>query len=136
VSQSYEQWQAFIQAHLGDPVEREERADGATYFTSGEPGEVIVRLSTSSITVWEYAVTWEGAYTRVVSPRLVGSVRWRRVSERAGTKVVQALIDAARESRQSKFRVCEHCRERQPPEWMHGDDTCIGCAQRHSGSVH
>jgi hypothetical protein len=137
VSQKLEEWQAFIAAHLSEPVEQEERADGATYFTGGNPAEVTVRLSRSSITVWEYALQWEGAYTQVVRPRLIGSVRWRRVSERAGMKAVQALIEAARESRQSKFRVCAYCGERLPPEWMDDDGgVCVSCAQRRSGAVH
>jgi hypothetical protein len=136
VSQTLEEWHAFIAAHLNEPVEREERADGATYFTGGNPGEVIVRLSRSSITVWEFAVAWDGAYTQVVTPRLIGSVRWRRVTERAGMKAVQALIEAAKESRQAKFRDCQHCSERFPPEWMYEDDVCVSCAQRRSGVVH
>jgi hypothetical protein len=136
VSESFEQWQAFIAAQLGDPVEREERAAGETYFTSGDPGEVIVRLTPASVTVWEYAVTWDSAYTQIITPRLIGSVRWRRVSERAAAKVVQMLIEAARESRRAKFRLCQHCQERQPPEWMHERETCISCAQGRSGAVH
>jgi hypothetical protein len=137
VSQNLEEWHAFIAAHLREPVEHEERADGATYFTSGNPGEVIVRLSRSSVTVWEYSIAWDGAYQQVVRPRLIGSVRWRRISERAGMKAVQALIEAARESRQAKFRECQHCGERVPPEGMKEDgDVCLSCAQRRSGVVH
>jgi hypothetical protein len=136
VSASFEQWHAFIAAQLGDPIERDDRAEGETYFTSGDPGEVIVRLTPTSVTVWEYAATWDSAFTQVVTPRLVGSVRWRRVSERAATKVVQTLIEAAREARRGKFRVCAHCGVKQPPEWMHDRDVCVSCAQGHSGAVH
>lgn len=136
MSQGVEEWHAFIAAHLPGPVEQEERADGATYFTGGSPGEVVVRLSRSTVTVWEYAVTWDGAYSPVIAPLLIGSVRWRRVAERAGMKAVQALIDAAREARLAKFRVCQHCSERQPPEWMHEVDICVACAQRRSDVVH
>ena len=136
MSQSYEQWHAFIEAHLGQPLNREERSDGAIYFTSGDPGEVVVRLTGVSVTVWEYAVAWEGAHTQVVTPKLIGSIRWRRMSERAGTKAVQALIDAAREARKAKFRVCQQCRERLPPEWMHDNDLCVSCAQHQSSTIH
>ena len=136
MSESFEQWLAFIAAQLGDPVEREDRAAGETYFTGGDPGEVIVRLTRASVTVWEYAVRWDSAYTQIVTPRLIGSVRWRRVSERAAAKVVQTLIEAARESRRAKFRMCHQCEERQPPEWMQGRETCISCAQSRSGAVH
>ena len=135
MSQTLEEWHAFIAAHLPEPVQREEREDGA-YLTGGDPGEVVVRLSRGSVTVWEFAVTWDGPYTQVVTPVRVGSVRWRRVSERAGMKAVQALIEAAKEARRSKFRVCQRCSERHPPEWMHDVEVCVSCAQRHSGAVH
>jgi hypothetical protein len=79
---------------------------------------------------------WDEAYAQIVKPRLIGTVKWRRVSERAGTKAVLALIDAARESRLAKFRVCEHCGERMPPEWMHDEHACVSCAQHQSGAVH
>jgi hypothetical protein len=136
VSQTADEWHAFIEAHLTQPVEREERADGETYFTGGNPGEVVVRLTRTSITVWEYAVTWDNEYSQVVTPKLVGSVRWRRISERGASKVVQALIDAARESRHAKYRICQRCGDRQPPEWMQEPDLCVSCAQRHSGAIH
>lgn len=136
MSQTFEEWHAFIAAQLGEPIEREERAEGATHFTSGNPPEVIVALTPSLVTVWEYAVTWQSPYSHVPKPRLIGTLRWRRVGARSGMKVVQALIEGAKASRRAKFRTCQHCQQRRPPEWMHELDICIACAQTSAGGVH
>jgi hypothetical protein len=50
--------------------------------------------------------------------------------------VVATLIDAARESRLGKFRVCRFCNGRTPPELLHEDDVCQACAQQHLGVVY
>jgi hypothetical protein len=135
VSEKYEEWHAFVVAHLSEPVEESTRDDG-TYLTSGHPGEVVVRISEATITVFEYAVKWEDPFTPVVHPRRVGSVVCKRLPERAAMRAVQALIDGARESRQQKFRTCDFCSRQQPPEWMHEPNVCHSCAERQSGAVH
>ena len=131
MSEKYEEWHAFVVAHLNEPVEESARDDG-TYLTSGQPGEVVVRIDDSTITVFEYAVKWEDPVTPVVQPRRVGSVVCRRLPERAAMRAVQALIDGARESRQQKFRTCDACNRQRPPEWMREPNICQSCAARQS----
>ena len=135
MSGSFEGWDAFIAAHLSEPVNRDDHTDGEVLFTGGSPEEVIVQLTRTSITVWEYAVRRRGELV-VLKPRLVGVVRWARLGERATMKAVQALMDGAREARLARFRVCRLCAERRPPEWMHDVDICRSCASQPSDSVH
>ena len=121
-----EEWLAFVATHLPAPV-REERTDDATTFTGGDPGQVIVKVTRSRITVFEYAVGWTGPHTPVVSPRLIGTVVWLRSRTHEMTRAVAALIAAACASRLGRFRVCERCERSTPPEWMDDDRLCQSC---------
>ena len=132
--QNFEEWLAFISTHLTEPVSTELAPDGSTYLTGGDPGEVIVRLTRSTVTVWEYSVGWETPHSPTVQPIRVGSVVWRRIPNPSAISAVRSLIDAARESRLAKFSVCSHCEQRKPPELMHDDDVCQACAGEPSGS--
>jgi hypothetical protein len=110
--------------------------DGSTVLIGGDPGEVIVRLTRSTVSVFEYAARWEGPHTPVVTPRRVGTVVWRRVPNAKTVAAVHALIDAARESRLARFRTCEGCGQSTPPEYMHDEMICQSCAERELGIVH
>ena len=133
VMQNFEEWLAYITTHLPPPVSQDIAPDGSTYFTGGEPGDVIVRLTRSTVTVWEYAVSLETPQAPAVEPLRVGSVVWRRIPTAHAMSAVQSLIDAARVSRRSKFPMCSQCERRSPPEWMHDDEVCQSCAQRDLG---
>lgn len=136
VAQAFEEWLAFVAARLPQPVAQDEAPDGSIYFTGGEPGEVIVRLTRTTIIVWEYAVDWETPQHSVVRPIRAGSIAWRLVANSHAFSAAHALIDAARESRLSKYLTCSRCGQRKPPEAMHDDDMCQSCAQRHLGIVY
>lgn len=135
VSERYEQLIAFLTTHLPAPIEQEEH-DGIMVFTGGEPGEVVARLTNSSVIIEEYAVKWETPFKPVVHPRRVGAVRWRRLSETALMTIVGQLIRGARDVRLSRYRSCRFCAKTNPPEWQHGDDVCQACAANHLGVVH
>lgn len=132
---NFEEWLAFIATHLPEPVTEEQTDDGTT-FTGGDPGQVMIRLTGSTITVLEYAVVWNGPHTPVLSPRRIGTVAWRRARTHEMTTAVAALIEAARKARLAKFRVCERCERSTPPEWMHDDGVCQSCAQTNPGVGH
>ena len=51
----YEQLIAFLDTNLSAPVERHESADGAVQFVGGEPADVVVSLTESSVVVSEFA---------------------------------------------------------------------------------
>ena len=134
-SERYEQMIAFLAAHLPSPVEQVER-DGVLVFTAGEPGEVVARLTNSSVIIEEYAVGWEAPCRPVVRPRRVGTANWRRLSESALMTVVGQLIKGAREARLSRYRACRFCGKANPPEWQHGDEGCQACSADELGVVH
>ena len=79
----YEQLIAFLSTNLPAPVDRQEEVDGSIRFTGGDPPEVVVHLTQSSVIVAEFAGEWESPLTFAARPRRVGLVKWRRLSENA-----------------------------------------------------
>ena len=133
---TYEEMLAFVLAQLAVPVGQHDEPDGAVVVTSGEPGDVIVRLTDTQVTVAEYSVVWHTPETASVEPIAVGMVIWSAVSAEAAMRVVKGLIAAAREARRAKFRVCGLCERSTPPEWMQSDDICQECTEQDPGVVH
>ena len=134
-SERYEQLIAYLSTHLPAPVEQEE-LDGFLIMTGGAPGEVIARLTHTSVIIEEYGVRWETPFKPVVHPRRVGVVNWRRLPETTLMTVVGQLIKGAREMRLARYRTCRFCGRTNPPEWQHGEDTCQSCAANELGAVH
>ncbi len=130
----YEQLLAYIATHLPSPFVQEEFAD-TVVFTGGDPGEVVVQLTDTSVTVSEYAVRRD-AGTAVIRPRRVGTLRWRRLSSTALMRIVGDLIKGAREHRLARYRTCASCGARKPPEWMRTARLCHDCAARQARAVH
>jgi hypothetical protein len=132
----YEQLIAFLDSNLPLPVDRQEGADGSVQFTGGEPAEVVVSLTDTSVLVSEFAGVWESAFTFAARPRRVGVLKWRRLPETALFNALSVLIKGAREARMSRFQTCRYCARSTAPEWMHGDGVCQACADQHSGAIH
>jgi hypothetical protein len=130
------EWEELIVslAHeLPQPVAQETGLDGTTVLVGGEPGEVVVRATRSSVAVHEFAVEWQSPHEAVNRPILVGTLRWRRLDGVHALAVLRGLIAAARESRRARYRSCRLCESLKPPESMHDEDVCQACAQRHLG---
>ncbi|HKB13258.1 MAG TPA: hypothetical protein VKD69_21485 [Vicinamibacterales bacterium] len=132
----FDQLIAFLESNLPSPVERQEAGDGSMTFTAGEPAEVVVSLTDSSVVVSEFAGVWESPFTLAARPRRVGVLKWRRLPETPLFNALSALIKGAREARHSRFQPCRFCGNRTAPEWMHPDGICQSCADQHSGAVH
>ena len=132
----YEQLIAFLSSNLPSPVERHEDVDGSIRFTGGDPPEVVVLLTQSSVVVAEFAGEWETAFTFTAKPRRVGVVKWRRLPENALLSAISALVKGAREARLASFRTCQYCGQRTAPEWLHDEGVCQSCADQHSGAIH
>ena len=124
-----------VHATMPLPVREEVCADGSIVYVAGDPGEVVVRVAQSRITVAVFAIVWEGSQTPVVSPQPLVSLHWKRLPAALLTTFLHEMIEAARQLRRAKYRRCECCGETKPPEWMHDSGSCQGCAEQHSGVV-
>ena len=132
----FEQLIAFLGSQLPAPVEQQPAADGSIQFTGGDPPEVVAVLTNRSVIVSEFTGEWETPFKFSARPRRVGIVKWRRLPESALLAALSALIKGAREARLASFQVCQYCRRRTAPEWMHDEDVCQACADQHSGAIH
>ena len=132
----YEQLIAFLDSNLPSPVDQQEAADGSVQFIGGEPAEVVVSLTETSVIVSEFSGIWETPFTFAARPRRVGVLKWRRLPETALFNALSALLKGAREARQSRFQPCRYCGRNTAPEWMHDDGVCQACADQHSGAIH
>jgi hypothetical protein len=132
----FDQLIAFLESNLPAPVERQEAGDGSMHFTAGEPAEVVVALTDTSVVVSEFAGVWESPFTLAARPRRVGVLKWRRLPETPLFNALAALIKGARDARHSRFQTCRYCGNSTAPEWMHQDGLCQSCADSHSGAVH
>lgn len=126
---TYEEWQAFISTHLPEPVAEDTTDLHETWYTAGEPGEVVVRLRHSTVTVFEYAVESKGS-AQIVRPRRIGGLRAAGVDDSRAMSIVEGLIAAARDRRLDRFRTCRVCDRRRPPEWMRDEGLCQSCADQ------
>jgi hypothetical protein len=132
----FEQLIAFLDSNLPPPVQQEEGDDGGIVFTAGDPAEVVVHLTPSSVVVSEYAGTWDGRHSFTARPRRVGIVKWKRLPETPLFNVVTQLIKGAREMRLGRYRTCPYCETPTPPESLNADGLCLSCAERYRGVVH
>jgi hypothetical protein len=132
----FEQLIAYLDSNLPSPVDRQEAADGVVQFIAGEPAEVVVSLTETSVIVSEFSGIWETPFTFAARPRRVGVLKWRRLPETALFNALSALLKGAREARLSRFQLCRYCGRNTAPEWMHDDGVCQACADQHSGAIH
>lgn len=116
-----------IHATIPLPTREENCADGSLVFVGGDPGEVVVRVAGSRITISVFSIVFEGPHTPVVRTQPIMCLNWRVVPAVQLTSLLQDMIETARQLRRSQFRRCNKCGETKPPEWMHDDDACQGC---------
>lgn len=125
-----------IRSLLPDPVQDDTQLDGDVVLVGGDPGEVIVRISGSKVSIAVFSVRWEGPHTPVVHPKPLATLNWKRLPAITMMVMMHGLVSAAVELRRAKYRKCEKCGVTKPPEWMHGNDICQSCAELHWGVVH
>jgi len=125
-----------IKRLLPDPMREETQLDGDVVLVGGDPGEVIVRIGGSKVSIAMYSVRWEGPHTPVVRPKELATLNWKRLPASRTIMELHSLIESAIEIRRAKYGKCVRCGNTNPPEWMHDENTCQSCAERYLGVVH
>ena len=121
---------------LPDPLREETQLDGSLVIVGGDPGEVIVRINGTKVSIAVFSIRWDGPGEPTVRPKQLATLNWKRLPSSTTMTTLHGLISAAIEIRRSKYRKCEKCEEIKPPEWMHDEDICQSCAERHLGVVY
>jgi hypothetical protein len=134
-SERFEQLIAFVGAQLPKPVEEHQTDDGSFIFTGGEPAEVIVQVTESTVLVAAFVAIPEGDRA-ATDPQPVGELHWRRLPETAVMNALSAMIKGSREVRLATYRECLECGGTRAPEDMADDDVCRECAEAPPKTVH
>src|ERR1700681_3463511 len=118
MSERYEQLLAFLGSQLPVPVHQHAEDDGDVRFVGGDPAEVVVVLTESSVVVSEFAGVWQTPFRFAEKPKPIGLLKWRRIPESALWTALSALIKGAREARLSRFQVCRYCDRNTAREYL------------------
>jgi hypothetical protein len=132
----FEQLIAFVGAQLPAPVEEHQADDGSFIFTGGDPAEVIVQVTESTVLVATVVGDWKEHDPLPAEPHPVAELHWRLLPETAVMNALSALIKGAREARLATYRVCLDCGARKAPEYMQTDDVCLECAEGGPKTIH
>jgi hypothetical protein len=132
----FEQLLAFVGAQLPTPVEEHQTDDGSFIFSGGDPAEVIVQVTESTVLVAAFVGDGEEHDLVRAKPRPVAELHWRLLPETAVMNALSALIKGARDARLATYRVCLDCGARKAPEHMQTDDVCLECAEGGPRTVH
>jgi hypothetical protein len=127
---------AAIRKLLPKPVRKVEEADGSTVLIAGDPVEVIIRISDTSVKVFEFSVEWPTPDTPELREVPIASLAWPSLPNTQALDAAAALIKATRESRLAKYQTCKFCKKVNPPEWMDAQDVCQGCGSKEPGHVY
>ncbi len=125
-----------VRVVMGQPLREEASPGGTTQLISGDPGEVVVTVSKERVSVFEYAIGWQGPGTPVERHAPLGDIRLAGLSGTDLKRLLSALVKVTRRRRRQRFRKCKLCNERNPPEWMHSRAICQGCASQKLGVVY
>jgi hypothetical protein len=132
----FEQLIAFVGAQLPTPVEEHRTDDGSFIFSGGDPAEVIVQVTESTVLVAAFVGDGKEHDPLGAEPHAVAELHWRLLPETAVMNALSALIKGAREARLATYRVCLDCGARKAPEQMQTDDVCLECAEGGPRTVH
>ena len=122
-----------IQPLLPEPCSVEQGDENSVTFIGGDPGEVIVRVTTTTVEILAFTVEWHGPHTPVTIGAPVAMVN---LGEPDLVDAVSTAIEKARTARLATYRTCARCGKTKPPEWMHDAQTCQRCAERDLGVVY
>jgi len=114
----------------------EEPCDDGVRLTAGDPCEIVVQISGNEVHFSQFALEWEGSHEAVIRPLPIATIHWRTLLKKERTQTFKLLVEMIVKRRRKLYRVCQYCERLVPPESLHGEKTCHGCAERHLGVVH
>ena len=126
-----------VRSSLGEPVAEREDETGFLIVSEAVP-EVAVRLTADGVDVLFYGLRWDGPATLVDCHELMISLPWAELPESTeqAWAVVEVRIEESRRLRATSYRTCRHCGRNTPPEYMHDEQLCMGCAPGVLGVVY
>ena len=136
LDERFEQLIAFLGSQLPSPVEQQAEDDGSLIFTGGAPPQVVVHLTSTRVTVSEFAGVWRPPGQLIVRPRRVGTLLWQRLPETPLINALSSLIKGARDVRLTRYQPCASCGEKHPPEAMLGEGICPACSELQNYRIH
>jgi len=98
----------------------------------GEEG-VVVLVTAEAIELRLPTVEWTmGSYGPAASSRM-----WKRMECHEMDDIeLESLLNDALKQRKKEFQKCNYCERCIPPEYMHSDNVCQSCAEKHLGVLH
>jgi len=124
-----------IKALLPTPIS-EENVDADVRLIGGDPGEVVALVSEDEVIFSQFALEWDGPHTPVIRPLPIATIQWKNLLKPERQRFFTSLVELIVQRRRKLYRKCQYCKDLTPPEWLHNDQTCQGCAERHLGVVH
>ena len=109
--------------------------DGAEIYESGNPPEVMVRITSTEVQVYRPSYFWRNSHELIRDPQLLGTLNWRFLGRYDTLTAFLYLINTAQKQRRETFRKCKYCESIFGPEHM-DDDVCHGCEEEHLHIVH
>lgn len=117
------------------PGARAERTKDAIQINLGEFGDetgVIVILTPDAVELRLPDIEWVGSHTPVSVNHL-----WQKIEGQQLQSVdLVKWVKSGQRARQQTFRECKYCGKKNPPGWMHREDVCDSCAEKHLGIIH
>ena len=136
LDERFEQLIAFLGSQLPAPVDQQAEDDGSLMFTGGTPPQVVVHLTAAKVTVSEFAGVWQAPGQLILRPRRVGTLLWPRLPETPLLNALSALIKGARDTRLARYRSCESCGRKHPPEVPLSGGVCPACSDVQNYRIH
>jgi len=125
----------YLSADLSQPCTISTAWDGAEIYESGDPSEVMVRITSTEVQVYLPSFFWRNSHEIVRDPQLLGTLNWRLLGRPDTFIACHHLIQTAQKQRRETFRKCKYCEKIFGPEHM-DDDVCHGCEEKHLHVVH
>ncbi len=125
----------YLSSDLSQPCIVSTAWDSAEIYESGDPPEVMVRITSTEVQVYRPSFFWRNSHDLVREPQLLGTLNWRLFGRPDTFTACHHLIQTAQKQRRKNFRKCKYCGNIFGPENM-DDEVCHGCEEKHLHVVH